>query len=213
MRRDSYKTSIAFIDLLFNITVGIAMLFIIAFLMINPVAKKGDIVVNAEFMITMSWPKGMYDDIDLYVQDPAGNVVFFKQKDRGLMNLNRDDLGFSNDVVHTESGSFVHELNEENVTIRGILPGEYIVNAHWFAQKSQFIEKGYVPSKEVPVTVKIEKLNPYRLIDVSTEVFQQSGQEITFLRFIVDSAGAVVQTNKLQYKMVKQSKSNSPGAR
>ena len=46
MNRDRYKTSIAFIDLLFNITIGLAMLFIIAFLLINPIAKKGDIIVT-----------------------------------------------------------------------------------------------------------------------------------------------------------------------
>ena len=69
MRRDRYKTSIAFIDLLFNITIGLAMLFIIAFLMINPITKKGDIEYKAEFMITLSWPTESYDDIDLYVKD------------------------------------------------------------------------------------------------------------------------------------------------
>jgi len=104
MRRDRYKTSIAFIDLLFNITIGLTMLFIIAFLLINPVAKKGNVIVNAEFIITLSWPNDSQDDIDLYLKDPAGNIVYFKQKDIGLTNLDRDDLGTSNDTIETATG-------------------------------------------------------------------------------------------------------------
>ena len=136
MRRDRYKTSIAFIDLLFNITIGLAMLFIIAFLLINPVAKKGDIIVKAEFIITMSWPADRHDDIDLYLKDPADNYVFFKQKDKGLKTLDRDDLGSSNDVVKTVSGDVFYRLNEEHITIREVLPGQYIVNAHWYSKSN-----------------------------------------------------------------------------
>ena len=99
MKRIKYKSSVAFIDLLFNITIGFAMLFIIAFLLINPITKKGDVIVKAEFIITMSWPKDSKDDIDLYVMDPQKNIVYFRQRDKGLINLDRDDLGYSNDIV------------------------------------------------------------------------------------------------------------------
>ena len=51
MKRIKYKSSVAFIDLLFNITIGLAMLFIVAFLLINPITKKGDVIVKAEFII------------------------------------------------------------------------------------------------------------------------------------------------------------------
>jgi len=202
MRRDRYKTSIAFIDLLFNITIGLAMLFIIAFLMINPITKKGDIEYKAEFMITLSWPTESYDDIDLYVKDPSNNVVHYRNKDAGLTNLDRDDLGRSNDTVVTESGTFENLLNEEHVTIRGILPGEYIVNAHWFSRSTTTIgKKGevYVPSDQVPVKIKIEKLNPYSLVYSGEEVLSTPGGEVTFLRFYVDKDGKVTKTNKLKY--------------
>jgi len=211
MKRDRYKTSIAFIDLLFNITIGITMLFIIAFLLINPIAKKGDIIINAEFVITLSWPHTSKDDIDLYVQDPTGNVVFFKQKDVGLMNLDRDDLGDRNDVVLADGMTFVNELNEEHVTIRGIVPGEYVVNAHWYSKTSKQIAPDgklgteYVPSASLPVTIKVEKLNPYKLVFTGQKEITYQGEEITFIRFTIDEDGNVVAMNKLKKQLTGQS--------
>lgn len=204
MKRERFKTSIAFIDLLFNITVGLAMLFIIAFLMINPITKKGDIVYKAEFIITMSWPEKSHDDIDLYVMDPEKNIVYFRQKDKGLINLDRDDLGKSNDIVITQHGTFENKLNEEHVTIRGIVPGEYIINAHWFskAQNGNDIGENYVPSEKLEVSVKVEKLNPYRLVYTGKEILTKPGEEKTFLRFYVDNEGNVYKINKLDQQMV-----------
>jgi hypothetical protein len=206
MNRDRYKTSIAFIDLLFNITIGLAMLFIIAFLLINPIAKKGDIIVNAEFIITMSWPKDSKDDIDLYVMDPAGNIVYFRDKDNGLMHLDRDDLGDKNDQISTDSGIISFNLNEEHLTIRGIVPGEYIVNAHWYSKATYSFKNSegneYTPNDEIPVTIKVEKLNPYKVIFVDTKTFSKAGEEQTYLRFYVDTDGKVTKKNKLAKALV-----------
>jgi len=33
------------------------------------------------------------------LQDPAGNVLHFRQKDVGLAHLDRDDLGKINDII------------------------------------------------------------------------------------------------------------------
>ena len=91
------------------------------------------------------------------------------------------------------------------VTIRGILPGEYIVNAHWFSKSNTKIgKKGeqYVPSDSIKVSIKIEKLNPYVLIYTGDEVISAPGLEVTFLRFYVDEKGNVTKTNKLNYPIV-----------
>jgi len=206
MRRDRYKTSIAFIDLLFNITIGLTMLFIIAFLLINPVAKKGDIIVKAEFIITMSWPSDSQDDIDLYLKDPSGNVVYFRQKDKGLTNLDRDDLGIANDTIETATGKTVFKINEEHITIRETIEGQYIVNAHWYAQsklaKNYMTGETYKLNDSIEVTVKVEKLNPYSLVYVGTKVLSYQGDETTFVRFTLDSDGKVISTSELPFKLV-----------
>jgi len=203
MKRLKYKSSVAFIDLLFNITIGLAMLFIVAFLLINPITKKGDVIVKAEFIITMEWPKESKDDIDLYVMDPEKNIVYFRQKDKGLVNLDRDDLGYSNDIVITDAGSYTTDFNEEHVTVRGIVPGEYIVNAHWFSRDGGRVGQNIINvSETMEVSVKVEKLNPYKLVWAGKNVLTDIGDEVTFIRFTIDNNGDVISLNQLEYPLV-----------
>lgn len=52
-----YSSNLAFVDLLFNLLVGFTCLFIIAFLMINPISKKGVVEPPVKLMIEMRWDK------------------------------------------------------------------------------------------------------------------------------------------------------------
>ena len=205
-RHRSYGSQIAFIDLLFNTLVGFVFLFVMAFVLINPVAKKSNVEINAEFMVTIKWPDDSIDDVDLWVRDPLGNTVGFKSKDVGLMNLDRDDLGGANDKVTTADGKIIKvRNNEEHVTIRGIISGEYIVNVHLYSKK-RFDE---VPSdgqffETIPVEVTVEKLNPYGIIIVKEIILTSKGEEITAIRFTVRADGTVWQSdlNDLPYPIV-----------
>ena len=42
-RHRSYGSQVAFIDLLFNTLVGFVFLFVMAFILINPIAKKSNV--------------------------------------------------------------------------------------------------------------------------------------------------------------------------
>ena len=97
MRRSDH-VGVAFTDLLFNALLGFVVMFVLAFLLINPIAKSGAIDPKAEFLITLTWPDGRREDVDLYVEDPAGQLVWFRSREAGLMHLDRDDLGERNDV-------------------------------------------------------------------------------------------------------------------
>ena len=55
MSKRRLGSGLAFNDLLFNVLIGFVMLFVIAFLMINPIAKKADIPVKAEFIVVLEW--------------------------------------------------------------------------------------------------------------------------------------------------------------
>ncbi len=202
-RHRSYGSQVAFIDLLFNTLVGFVFLFVMAFILINPIAKKSDVEVVAEFIVKIQWPTDSPDDIDLWMRDPLGNYVGFKSKDVGLMSLNRDDLGTSNDTVYDPKGKPITVFrNEEMVTIRGILPGEYIVNVHFYNEKiasSKNGEKNYNP---MPVQVQIEKINPYNVVFAKEVFLARKGQEITVVRFTVNEDGSVSNFNTLSYGIV-----------
>ena len=190
-----YHTNLPFLDLLFNVLIGFVFLFIVSFLLINPVAKKADIIVKAEFLITVFWPDNLEDDIDIYVEDPAENLVWFKSREPGLMHLDRDDLGKRNDEVVTAAGTILFPENREIVTLRGIVPGEYTVNVHCYFK---------VGSDPVPVTVQIDKINPYSVVIRETIDLVNKGEEVTVTRFSVNSNGEVTNVNKLPKKLVQE---------
>ena len=110
-----------FYDMLFNMLIAFVFCFIIALLAMNPKAlKAGDIPSKAEYIINVSWPDMNPNDIDTWVQDPAANLVWFRAREAGLMHLDRDDRGLTNDSIIINGKSVVNPLNQEVVTLRGI---------------------------------------------------------------------------------------------
>ena len=200
--KEKYKSTIGFTDMLFNVLVGFAFLFIVAFLLIKPEQKKEDFERRAEFVVVMEWNHDQPDDIDLYVQDPTQAKVHFRLPIVNFMYLDKDDLGFANDVVKYQDGTTKKvNINREVVTIRGILPGEYIINAHYYSSREwtrlgQLTTNTDIPSRKVdkkndPLTVKIElhKVDPYKIMWVGEKKFFKKGQEETFVRFSIDKDG------------------------
>ena len=217
MNNEKYKSTIGFTDLLFNILVGFAFLFIIAFILIKPEAKKHDFERRAEFVVVLEWDHDASDDIDLYVQDPTGNRVSFRNPRVNFMHLDKDDLGYVNDIVMNVDGTITKvNINREVVTIRGIVPGEYIINVHYYSTRRSeaalssltrerrgdteiiSVDRHGVgkPNKKKKriLTVKIElhKVNPYEILWIGEKSFDRRGQEETFVRFTIDSKGKVV---------------------
>jgi len=193
MRRRDH-IGVAFTDLLFNALLGFVVMFILAFLLINPIARSGAVDAKAEFLITLTWPDGREEDVDLYVEDPAGELVWFRRREAGLMHLDRDDLGQRNDTIEIAGRVVNNPLNQEIVSIRGILPGEYVVNLHLYRAAG---------GKPVPATVKIEKLNPkVELIFFGPLTLTEPGEERTATRFSVGADGRVRAVNQLPKQLV-----------
>ena len=191
MNNEKFKSTIGFTDLLFNILVGFAFLFIIAFLLIKPEAKKEDFNRRAEFVVVLEWDNDANGDIDLYVEDPTGKQVSFRYHNHNYMHLDKDDLGSMNDTVVNADGSIsTVKINREVVTIRGIIEGEYIINAHYYSLRSY--DKINPKKPVVTVRVELHKANPYSIMWVGEKEFNHRGQEETFLRFRLDKDGRIL---------------------
>jgi len=191
MNNEKYKSTIGFTDLLFNILVGFAFLFIIAFLLIKPEAKKEDFNRRAEFVVVMEWDNDASGDIDLYVEDPTGKQVSFRYHNHNYMHLDKDDLGAMNDTVVNADGSIsTVKINREVVTIRGIIKGEYTVNGHYYSLRSY--DKINPEKPVITVRVELHKVNPYSIMWVGEKEFTHRGQEETFLRFRLDKDGNIL---------------------
>jgi hypothetical protein len=186
--KNKYKSTIGFTDMLFNILLGFAFLFIIAFLLIKPEAKKEDFNRRAEFVVVMEWDNDASGDIDLYVEDPTGKQVSFRYHNHNFMHLDKDDLGAMNDTVINADGSTTTiAINREVVTIRGIIKGEYTINGHYYSLRT--FDKIKPKKPVITVRVELHKVNPYTIAWVGEKEFTHRGQEETFLRFRLDENG------------------------
>ena len=174
--------------MLFKALQVVAFLFFLALLAISPDAKEGKIDSKAEFIITMDWPDNHPDDLDLFVQDPAGNIAWYRHREAGFLTLDRDDRGGANDFIVVNGKKIASPIREEIVTVRGILPGEYTVNiSHFQATTGQ----------PVPAMVKVQKLNPTAQVIFDDKVMvDHTGDEKTALRFRLDAEGKVIDVQK-----------------
>ena len=196
MNRQRFKGMTSFLDMLWILLAGFGAMFIIAFLLIQPPAKNADIIKKAEYIIVLSWDSEVGDDIDLWVRDPKGVTVSFKNKTGGLMNLEKDDLGRKNDTIIDEYGNAtVLKINRETTTLRGTIAGEYEVMIHVYNREFLPSAQGGTglsnDKRQSPVeyTVEVIKINPFRIVYAKEGVYTVDKQEISIARFTVDKDG------------------------
>jgi hypothetical protein len=80
------------------------------------------------------------------------------------------------------------------VSVRGILPGEFVVNVHLYRAA------GDAP---VPATIKVEKLNPrVELVFYGVVTLERQGDEGTAVRFALGVDGRVRDVNRLAKQIV-----------
>jgi hypothetical protein len=185
--------------MLFKALQVVAFLFFLALLVMNPEAKQGKIDTKAEFIVTMNWPDNHPDDIDLYVEDPLGNIVWYHTREAGFMVLDRDDRGGINNSIMVNGKRIMSPIREESVSIRGIVAGEYTVNVQYYLATQ---------SAPVPVSVKVEKINPMvEVIHYDTIMLDHAGQERTAVRFRMAEDGSVTDINHTEKSLVQLTRS------
>ena len=174
-----------FYDMLFNMLIAFVFCFVIAILAFNPNARKaGDVPAKAEFMVTVAWPDNNPNDVDAWVMEPGGKTLWFRQRDAGLLHLDRDDRGAKNSSVLVNGTAYTSAIRQEIVTLRGVVPGEYVVNAHYYDSADQ---------QPVDVSVTVVKINPQaEIVYTGTQQIPRKGDERTLVRFTLDDAGQVL---------------------
>ena len=161
------KNIVPFIDVLFT--------FLMVFVCITMLLKaKSDTESaayqqeNALYLIVLNW-EGK-SDLDLWGKDPQGHIVSFNRREGGegsLFSLNRDNQGsYSTEVG--EDGEPVSKINEELISIRGAVAGEYIFTVHSYNIKGS--------STPIKATVKLIKNKPYKVVTVKDKEFNTSGE-------------------------------------
>lgn len=204
-----YDSHLSLIDFLINVKMGLFLLLIVALAGFSIITKNNineGIRPKAEYIITAEWATKINADVDLWVADPLGNIVYFQNKDLGLLHLDYDNLGKTNSIVTLNDGTTVEpDSAREVVSLRGIVPGEYVVNLVLYSLKD---DSGMYITKESPqpVDVKVEiiRINPSVTVSRTLLVkLNYVGQEATAIRFTLDKAGNMSAENFIHRKLIK----------
>jgi hypothetical protein len=180
--------------LLFNALLGFTFLFLVAIMFMNPEAKSGIIDPKAEYIITITWKDNSPDDIDTWIEDPEGQLIWFRNPAAGLLHLDRDDRGLINDTIEINGEEVINPLNQEVVTLRGVVPGEYVLNVHYYATET---------GKPVDINIRLDKVNPKLEVKYyGTVTLEKKGDEKTALRFKVGKDGDISDINFLPKQLV-----------
>ncbi len=187
-----------FYDMLFNMLIAFVFCFVVAMLSFNPLTRKaGDVPAKAEFIVTISWPDNNPNDIDAWVLEPTGKVLWFRQRDAGMLHLDRDDRGSKNNSLIVNGREISNPIRQEIVTLRGLVPGEYVVNAHYYESRDQL---------PVDVSVAVVKVNPQaEIVYNSTLQIPARGDERTLVRFTLNDRGDVTDLNTRPLTIVERS--------
>lgn len=204
MSRHRSPSNIAFMDLLLNALLGFVALFALALVQMNPITESEKrIETEGYYIVLIRWDEKLDDDVDLYVRDPLGKIVYFNHREENLMHLERDDRGIVNDVVEMPGGKIIKiQKNEERVILRGVIQGEYITNVQMF-------------KKAGPIPIKVQGLL-YKLKGRDTKLIEKEvllkfdGDEQTLFRFALDAEGNVKDINYLPKKLIEDIRSARP---
>lgn len=194
MRSHRRIRSDPFTDLLFNALMGFTFLFFIAVIFMNPIVTKGNIERKAEYIISITWEDGSPDDVDLWVEGPQGDLIWYRNKEGGLLHLDRDDRGHLFDKTIQNGKTILNPLNQEVITLRGVVPGEYVVNVHYYLSETQ---------NPIDVKAKLERVNPrLEVLHYDTITLDHAGAEKTAFRFTLGGNGAMLDLNFLAKQLV-----------
>lgn len=210
MKHKKFDFRTAYIDLLLNVLTGIIFLFAITTLLIQAPTKSQDegLKRNAEYIISATWDPDIDCDIDMWVEDPLGNVVSFRTLSAGVMSIERDDMGFKGDYLYDMNGNILTKAseNKEIWTLRGKLTGKFTLNLHLYSCRVDNVPLQLGEEFEVPVKIELVKLNPtYSVIRKELFIMSKIWQEATVFNFDVPEAGMPIFTKEFK-KLVKDKK-------
>jgi len=171
---------LAFIDLLFNLLLGISMMFIISFLMINPPETLGTIDPPVRLLITLEWDPALTEDMDLWVRGYDQTWVGFSKMDGKYFNLERDDRGVSNDTIIVNGEEEIIARNYEVISFTTLPAGEYFINVHYYTPAGDAVDS----------TITVTQIDPFAIKFVDS-ITLTPDKELTVASFEVNENGDI----------------------
>lgn len=175
----------------FDYMLALLGIFLIIAITEKPKTTPMRIETLGQYAVNIRWTENSDDDVDLYVQNPQGQIAFFSALTIGNMKLAGDDLGCYSGTAYGSEGNC---KNGERILITQALPGEYIANVHMY----QKAEPG--PTE---VTCELWRLRGDDHVLISKKiVLVRQGQEVTCFRWTLNRAGDASNFNNLPKQFI-----------
>jgi len=187
---NSTNDNTSLFDLIFNIALGLCLMFMVSVIVMRIENQKSNIKTKAEFTIILTWQDGINHDVDLWVRDPQKNVISFKSKENGITHLDRDDLGMTKDYFIKDGRTIYVMTNQEIATIRGFMAGEWVISSHFYrvSESEEHVAR---------CRVQITKLNPTATIILDKPfVLDRRWQEKTLARLMMSQSGNIMEVDE-----------------
>jgi hypothetical protein len=162
---------------------GFVLMTVLMMTVMNPPAKASEtdgVTAPGNVTVEIQWPDKLDADVDLWVQAPGDVPVGYSNKSGKVFDLLRDDLGMAQDMT---------DSNHEVAYSRGAPAGEYTVNVHMY----RGVNVTYPVPVKVIVSLKPDRTQSSAPLATTTVQLRKPNQELTALRFKLDSTGKLVQ--------------------
>lgn len=162
---------------------GFVLMTVLMMTVMNPPAKASEtdgVTAPGNVTVEIQWPDKLDADVDLWVQAPGDVPVGYSNKSGKVFDLLRDDLGMAQDLT---------DSNHEVAYSRGAPAGEYTVNVHMY----RGVNVTYPIPVKVIVSLKPDRTQSSAPLATTTVQLRKPNQELTALRFKLDSTGKLVQ--------------------
>jgi hypothetical protein len=161
---------------------GFVLMSVLMMTVVNPPTKSSEsdnVQAPGNVIIEAQWADKLDADVDLWVQAPGDMPVGYSNKSGQIFNLLRDDLGRKQDIT---------DYNYEVAYTRGAPGGEYVVNLHMYRGRGL----SYPIAVKVVASAKGDSARSAKPLVETTVQLRKEGQELTALRFRLDSNGGLV---------------------
>lgn len=167
------------------------LLLVVYTLVAPPRARSSRIVTQGAYAVVLQWPRASLDDLDLYLQDPAGKVAWYGQRDVGGVQLEHDDLGADTGT------SYQFGPNYERAVVRTTTPGTYAAVVHVYCKRQP---------GPIRASAELWRLGAnQRPLETRSLVLTRAGDEQTAFRWSVDAAGDATAIDHLPVTLVQAS--------
>jgi len=176
---------LSYIDLLMNLSISFAAIFMLSVMLINrPVKAQHAVDERERLLIVMTWDPQSADDLDLWVKTPGGEKVGYTHPNGLIANLQRDDMGPINDYIELPNGTRQYRrFNQEITSIRSMAEGHYVVNVEFFRLHPD-PENGRRSQGPVRCTVELIQVDPsYKQLEQRPLTLAEAGDEETAFGF------------------------------